>query len=642
MREFEINDMQKGLVAEKESIRRKLVSKWKTRFQTISGDEAVLCENTSRTINESTTSVNIAGYNNFAFKLVRRVYGNMIAKELVSVQPMTGPNGKVFYLRPEITTGNTHSDWIDMYTSMQENENWDGSNGAWKWDGSMRMARILISPFRYESNGSFSSTMYYDGGMISLPSITVEYSYPYEKQYVVSSSTFSSLPANSIDGREDTYSIYFGGSGTWANILITGSSSTMNSVIRYGVMFPKPIVPIDTPAIWTLSGSNDLITWEHIVDGTDSGDYDILDGRNVKWSDTKNSEAYRYIIFSGFQGPGQAAIGVSEILIQQEPQFTSGTSAAFAIDPTQYTKDIFCGNSISAISYAANRAYSAYGGTSGPFVHLYWKKYDSLESEPVMQKIRLNVADEDIMATTRWMKSSFTDEMAEDMYALFGLDAEDELANMIGDEMAAEIDREIIRDLIKIAPYRSEWWYDYNSTSAVTDQSYLISDPRFSNISSVGASVERLAHESLLLHIDRMDAQIRKSNIYHGANWLICSTKVGSVIESMPEHSAIVGEIIDQNKIYRTGKLRGRINVYVDPYLPDDVCLLGYNDANWDAGYIYAPYVMANTTEVNDPNGLFEKTFAFLTRYGKKVVNNKKYGRIVCTFPDWYNVTNDD
>jgi hypothetical protein len=243
------------------------------------------------------------------------------------------------------------------------------------------------------------------------------------------------------------------------------------------------------------------------------------------------------------------------------------------------------------------------------------------------------------------VKAKFTDELAQDMQAYFNMDLLSEIGELIGLEIATEIDREIIADLIKIAPYRSEWYYDMYALSSTTNTgSFYSGDQRDAvgmDLSAVTAF--QWARDSLLTAINKMDGQIRKANIYHGANWLVCSTKVGTVIETMLEHEAVVGStVMEVNRLHRTGRLKGRINVYVDPYLPDNICLLGYNASNWDAGYIYAPYIMSEIHSVRTPDELFVQDMDIMARYATKVVTNKKYGLIDCKFPADYTVVNGD
>jgi hypothetical protein len=154
--------------------------------------------------------------------------------------------------------------------------------------------------------------------------------------------------------------------------------------------------------------------------------------------------------------------------------------------------------------------------------------------------------------------------------------------------------------------------------------------------------MDKIAKDTLLVKITEMDSEILKANIYHAANFIVASLKVGTIIEGMKEHETIEDGLIDLESIHKTGKLLGRIAVYVDPYLPDNILLMGYNGTNWDSGYIYSPYIIAQQNPVADPDELFSKNQGFMARYGKTIVTNKKYGVIDCRFPADYNPVNGD
>jgi len=375
MREFEINDIQKGLVAEKESIRRKLVSKWKNRFQTITADEAVLCENTSRTINESTTSVDIAGYNNFAFKLVRRTYGNMIAKELVSVQPMTGPQGKVFYLNPMVTTG-TSGDFQNMHEAHYENENFDVSKGAYTI---LSGRPINITMSNYVSGTSFSIP--YSGGVEGLTSLRIV-SDVYNDMVLVNGTngtctcgiddglSFESLPT---DGVFDNFPILSGNVSSAFMSIDAGYSGMIKfefsdvpevPVSKYSMYFETT-----RPTRWRFCGSTDDVTWVllHNVNlpTTYATTYNYFTPTDV-------STPYKYYMITGIsRNTGTANIS--------EVQLMSGASVElpFTMMPTTWTKDLFSGNLINVI---VNRA----GGTDvydrTVSAHTEWRDYTTKEA----------------------------------------------------------------------------------------------------------------------------------------------------------------------------------------------------------------------------------------------------------------------
>jgi len=312
----------------------------------------------------------------------------------------------------------------------------------------------------------------------------------------------------------------------------------------------------------------------------------------------------------------------------------SGSSVSFAIATQTWTESLFKDNTISVIP-------SPYTGSSstlafGPLNALY-ETYEDLEANSNMAEVRLIVTSTTVSVTSRKMKAHWTPELAQDLAAYHSIDAEAELTALLSEELAAEIDREIIRDLIRVAPFQDQWNYDRTATSTRVDGTSIVPD------AASGYVTQKEWNQTLLTKINKISAAIHKAMLRGGANWLVVSTEIGSVIDDIEKFHAMNDVDAQQFNmgIEKLGTLANRYQVYKDPYLPAWVCLIGHKGKTFmDTGYVYAPYIPFQLTPVVlDPDD-FTPRKGIMTRYAKKVVNNKYYGLLKVVFPDEYAVVN--
>ncbi len=210
-----------------------------------------------------------------------------------------------------------------------------------------------------------------------------------------------------------------------------------------------------------------------------------------------------------------------------------------------------------------------------------------------------------VEAKSRALKATYSIEMAQDMKALHGLDAESELASILSAEILAEINREIIRSIYDVAKVGGA------TTSAPgTFDLDLDSNGRW--------SVEKF--KGLLFQIEREANQIAKETRRGKGNILICSSDVASalamagVLDHTPALQANL-QVDDTGNTF-AGVLQGKYKVYIDPYATEDYFVVGYKGANsYDAGIFYAPYVPLQLYKQVDSIS-FQPRLAFKTRYG--------------------------
>jgi Major capsid protein Gp23 len=216
-----------------------------------------------------------------------------------------------------------------------------------------------------------------------------------------------------------------------------------------------------------------------------------------------------------------------------------------------------------------------------------------------------------VSAKTRALKAEYSLEMAQDLKAIHGLDAETELSNVLSTEILAEMNREVIRTIYTVAKAGAQFG---TVTSGVFD---LDTD------SNGRWSVERF--KGLIYHIEREANQIAKTTRRGKGNILIVSSDVASalamagVLQYTPALSVDL-QVDDTGNTF-AGLLHGRIKVYIDPYFGGsannlELCTVGYKGTSpYDSGLFYCPYVPLQMVRAVDP-GTFQPKIGFKTRYG--------------------------
>jgi len=227
--------------------------------------------------------------------------------------------------------------------------------------------------------------------------------------------------------------------------------------------------------------------------------------------------------------------------------------------------------------------------------------YDSEGSEQIPQ-VDLLLTSSPVVARPRKLRSRWSLEAAANLKAVHGLDAETELTAVLAEELKFEIDREIISQLYSIADAGPEVTWD----------------------KSPGAGVPYSEHK--LEFVDKLieaSNQIFKATRRSAGNWVVCGTKVSTIIESLPGFVPVAAP--SSMGVVYLGKLQGRWDIYKDPYFEDDKFLVGHKGISFlETGYIYAPYIplyMTPTVVLDD----FIGRKGLGTQYGKKVVNSKFY-----------------
>jgi hypothetical protein len=212
-----------------------------------------------------------------------------------------------------------------------------------------------------------------------------------------------------------------------------------------------------------------------------------------------------------------------------------------------------------------------------------------------------------VSAKTRALKAEYTLELAQDLKAIHGLDAETELSNILSAEILAEINREVVRSIIITA--------ERGATEGTTTSGFFDLDTD----SNGRWMVEKF--KGLLFQIERECNQIAKQTRRGKGNIIICSSDVASalqmagVLDYAPALNTNSLNIDDTGNTF-AGVINGRIKVYIDPYAGTNYLVVGYKGSNpYDAGLFYCPYVPLQMVRAVDP-GSFQPKIGFKTRYG--------------------------
>jgi hypothetical protein len=241
-------------------------------------------------------------------------------------------------------------------------------------------------------------------------------------------------------------------------------------------------------------------------------------------------------------------------------------------------------------------------------------------------EINLELRSESIVAKTRKLKAVWTPEFAQDLNAYHSIDAEAELTSMLSEYISQEIDLEILDMLIKNAQTTERW-------SARIGRTYDGATGTFGNYETAQAQAsafnQQTWFQTLGTKIQKVSNTIHQKTLRGGANFLVCSPQVATILESMPGY-AVDGEGMKfAMGVQKVGQLNGRITVYKNPYMLENQVLVGFRGTQFlETGAVYAPYIpLVMTPLVYDPTN-FTPRKGVMTRYAKKIVRPEFYGLI--------------
>lgn len=531
---------------------------------------AILLENQyNQLIQEATrtgTSEGSEEWSGVALPLVRRIFGEIVAKEFVSVQPMNLPSGLIFYLDFKYGTSQSQfnaGDFVHGDTSV-EDEPEGGLYGEGRYgysinDRTDEEAPVLDVTAASQLNNEFllerleadeNLLLIGDGStdqrVANLALLTVD---------VDGTADMEGVRAFVV---EDPDIVQFFPRHTIAN---TGSNPNPRSGKVTEVEF---VVELADSAV-TTGGAGTTPSGDDIADGIDAANTTVDDNVTVIWH-------------------------------QQPSDFDRGDFEDRSPNPNV-----------------------AGGSTHGP---------DSLENETYeildIPEIDFDLEQQPIVAKTRKLKAVWTPELAQDLNAYHSIDAEAELTSMLSEYISMEIDLEILDMLIQNALTKEYW-------SAIPGYEY---NPNTGNFEDLGTHTGTKSEwfETLGNKIQRVSNRIHQKTMRGGANFIVCSPDVATILESIEGYRVDTGgdEFNFAMGVQRVGTLYNRFQVYKNPYMLEDIMLVGFRGENFlETGAVYAPYVpLMMTPIVYDPNN-FTPRRGVMTRYAKRIVRPEFYGLVV-------------
>ena len=447
-----------------------------------------------------------------ALPLVRKVFGQIAAKEFVSVQPMNLPSGLVFYL--DFQYGNTKAPFA-------QNGSLYGTNGT-------------DFPF---------ATPAAEGGLYGAG----RYSY-------------------SINTH--TASIAYGGAA--ATMADTNYDSSLSASVAAGEIFK-------------ITGSLTGLS----ADSNAARSFDLAGKNNLSALTSMSGNEITFIVSSSTNPSGSIDTSYSKATEDnRRGDFEAGNSIATDADWDDSTADIS------------------------------------------IPEVNIQMRSEALVAKTRKLKAVWTPEFAQDLNAYQSLDAEAEVTNVMSEYISLEIDLEILDMIMKDAAAGTEYW------SAVNNRTIVGTETADSQFGAAGFyNTQGQWFQTLGTKINKLSNKIHQLTLRGGANFMVVSPTVATILESIPGFAADNAEA-DKMKyafgVQKAGQLSSRYQVYKNPYMTENTILMGFRGSQFlEAGAVFAPYIpLIMTPLVYDPD-TFTPRKGLLTRYAKKMLRPEFYGKVV-------------
>jgi hypothetical protein len=507
------------------------------------------------------TGENWAG---IALPLVRKVFGTIVAKEFVSVQPMNMPSGLVFFL--DFQYGNSKQPFTEGQ-SLYGNRN-------------------TASQFPFSTPAAV-------GGLYGGP----------EGRFTYATNQFSaSVPmTGSIGG--GTLPTIAAGTGSvvtasWADLEFDSdysASVTTNQIYKVTVSTASALASFDQDAVRGFVGSGSTAGF-----GTAFAPANLLPAFTT-YNYTAGTISFFYTASATATCSGSFTVFYQKSTSQDGINVTSGNNQASAVGGNQSGRGDFEASGSFSVPNAASAA------------------------QIVIPEINVRMQSQPITAKTKKLKAVWTPEFAQDLAAYQNIDAEAELTNIMSEYISMEIDLEILDMLIEDAAASTEYW------SAINNQVY--SNGAFAANSSAFYNTQGQWFQTLGTKIQKVSNKIHQLTLRGGANFLVTSPTIATILESIPGFASTNNGEADQMEyafgVQKIGSVNGRYKVYKNPYMTENLILMGYRGSQFlETGAVFAPYIpLIMTPLVYDPD-TFTPRKGLLTRYAKKMLRPEFYGKI--------------
>jgi len=527
---------------------------------------ALMLENQAKELlREASTMAagDVQGFAAVAFPIVRRVFGGLLANELVSVQPMSLPSGLIFFLDFNYTDAKMGV----TATAGSENSLYGGGVLGAQLTGGVQNLTEDSGGFYNLHNGYASPTGSSDG-----------------LTFVVGT-----------------------GINSGGQRVVSALTEAEKKVLRW-----DPDVLAETAAA----------VREYTVDiGAASNiNTDNLISFHMVSSDSGTCSIVRRLSTSSTAGDGSITVTFYTL----DTDGTNTSDAGSSKSATWAVSDAFL----------AGAGIAPAGGLTGADP---WG-LENVGSQGVngrtgqntdIPEIDIQVDSVSVTAITKKLKAKWSPELGQDLNAYHNLDAEVELTSILSEQIALEIDREILNDLVQGAAAGTYYWsrspglfvkkdtgVELGATAAAPDFTGTVSE----------------WYETLLETVNDLSAQIHRKTVRGGANFIVTSPEVASILEMTSGFRASVA--VDEDKgtagAVNVGQVSKKWDVYVDPYFPRNILLVGRKGNSFlESGYVYAPYVPLQVTPTIFGIEDFVPRKGVMTRYAKKMVRPDMYGLVV-------------
>jgi hypothetical protein len=558
----------------------------------------------------STESGDLRGFTNIAFPIVRRVFGGLVANELVSIQPMSLPSGLLFYL--DYTYGN--------------NVGGDGGTTAATYAAGQS---IYNSP---TGRGIQSGSLAVGG------------------QYDLVGTSFTKVHTTSSGaGLTVLFRGAYGSAGTLTSSSVAHATGSDAKLLQFDPQLTT-LIEEDALANGSLDNSG---RFQFLILDAGAGKLAGLDTTNVKSLAlfSNSPELSRGIAVI----PQTIQAGSNVLNIRRLTQLGTYTGGVFTPDPLvalgstnaailtvvsgAYTPAAGAGDAATLLTASFAKADTFAGNTDGSAltVPVFESDFASTPS-PTIPEIDIKIESIAVTATTRKLRARWSPELAQDLNAYHSLDAEVELTQILSEQIALEIDREILNDLLTQARGANFFWSRapgkfVNKTTGleVTRNTSLTPGPAFTG-------TVREWYETLIETIIDVANEIHRKTLRGSANFIVVGPDVATVLEASVYYKPAYsidgsGQVGASMSIgaEKIGTLSNRFTVYKDPYFPRNKILVGFKGGSYlETGYVYAPYVPLIVTPTIFAPEDFTPRKGVMTRYGKKMVRADFYGTVTC------------
>ena len=526
----------------------------------------------------------VEGFAAVAFPIVRRVFAGLIANDLVSVQPMSLPSGLIFFL-----------DFTFELSSIGGSPRMGNTQDLSIYGTNQKGSEIIsgVDLINATNKSGFSG-----------PGRDGSTGYAYAS------------PSGSLTDPIDT------GEGKYLTFVLDGAVSDAN---KKRINFDADLLASEDSSLRVLVADLDH---DQFVSTVGDCDFDNLSAFVMALTDlatdfstgvTANTSCAQIRRLTKVVPAADGLNGAKAVRI-----VVAGPVASINVTTTAIALD----NAIAAalITTPMKDVYNtagtdAVGGVVGDLF--------ALESSSDIPEINIKVDSTAITAQTKKLKAKWTPELGQDLNAYHNLDAEVELTSILSEQIALEIDREILADLVNGATAGTMYWsrspglFVNRSTGAELGASSAA--PDFTGTVSEW-------YETLIETINDVSAQIHRKTLRGGANYVVCSPEVANILEFTAGFRANVTADADKGDIgaVKTGSLSRKFDVIVDPYFPRNAVLVGRKGNSFlESGYVYAPYVPLQVTPTIFGVEDFVPRKGVMTRYAKKMVRPDMYGLVI-------------